>query len=727
LQDISLVVIHILKREGTIMKKVKIFILTFILIISSSIPAFAIDPTPIIIDPITILPMMPVFFNTKTVYSTPLYRLYKNDWDIHTYTSSSSERIDLISEGWTDEGIIAYVSPVDLPGYEALNRYQSFGRLVKLSTTPIPGLTWWHHTGTVGYIPPEPFVGFSHMHESVKSLSEGDMPWDSDYYYSSEFIQFGPWGKIPKIPFGYNFTGNTFNLWTNSTILQEISISDLPSNVSGGHKRTLAWSTLMAGGKIELLYSSDNGSTWNTIEEDIDNPTKNGSYQWTVPNITNSKMKVRILWMPAPGKSAAAWDTSNTFATTKDPGIITLIPIGPGIDILTIKPSAPTNLTANPGILTKKITLYWADNSANETSYAVERKVEGGFYSGIGLVGINETEYTDTSISTSVEYIYRVMAKGAILDSGYSNEAEAVYTGLVVKPRLPDGFIFPDFPDPPDNVTTAFTDGSNSEVIVSWNPPAGTYTGFKVERDAGIGWIELGNTTEDDHDFVDVDLTELSGVISYRVKTYDEALTSTPSYLASIDLGETEPPLPDLPAIFDGTQSGWAEPELIEAYENGLTYPGVMYDYGRSITREEFCTIAVKLYEKLTGFTAIPGIDPFDDTDNPDVLKAYKLGIVNGISETQFAPSNNITRQEMCVMIYRALGAARLDTSVDPTAPFPFTDADIIASWAIKEVKFCHQNGIMNGTSLTTIDPLLNTPREQAIVLINRTYNSFGS
>lgn len=63
------------------MKKVKIFIL----IISSSIPAFAIDPTPIIIDPITILPMMPVFFNTKTGYSTPLYRLYKNDWDVHTY------------------------------------------------------------------------------------------------------------------------------------------------------------------------------------------------------------------------------------------------------------------------------------------------------------------------------------------------------------------------------------------------------------------------------------------------------------------------------------------------------------------------------------------------------------------------------------------------------------------------------------------------------------------
>lgn len=639
-------------------------------------------------------------------------------------SSSSSERIDLIAEGWTDEGIIAYVSPVDLPGYEALTRYQIFGRLVKLSTTTTTGLSWWHHTGTVGYIPPDAFAESSLVHESVKSLAEGDMPWDSDHYYSSDFFQIGPWGKIPSIPSGYNLTINLFNMWSSSTILQKISISDIAPNVSGGHKYTLHWTTLVAGGKVELMYSNDNGGTWNTIATGINNPTKNGNYQWAVPNSTNNKMKVRVLWMPTTGESAAAWDTSNTFATAKDPGIITLIPIDPGIDILTIKPSAPTNLTANPGIITKEVSLHWSDNSANETGYSIERKIDGSLYLEIGTMGINETEYKDTSIVSGVEYTYRVKAKGIILDSGYSNEAEALYTGLVVMPSLPDGFIFPDFPDPPEDVTAAFTDGSNSEVLVSWNPPSETYTGFKVERDAGIGWIELGNTTEDDHDFVDVDLTGLSGEISYRVKTYDEALTSSPSDPTSVTLSEEEA---EPPAILDGTQSGWAEPELIEAYENGLTYPGVMYDYGRSITREEFCTIAVKLYEKLTGFTAIPGIDPFDDTDNPDVLKAYKLGIVNGISETQFAPSNNITRQEMCVMIYRALGAARLDTSVDPTAPFPFTDADIIASWAIKEVKFCHQNGIMNGTSLTTIDPLPNTPREQAIVLISRTYNSFSN
>jgi hypothetical protein len=55
------------------------------------------------------------------------------------------------------------------------------------------------------------------------------------------------------------------------------------------------------------------------------------------------------------------------------------------------------------------------------------------------------------------------------------------------------------------------------------------------------------------------------------------------------------------PLKFDGTQSDWAEPELIEAYNYNLTYPLIMNNYKNNITREEFCTIAVKLYESLTG------------------------------------------------------------------------------------------------------------------------------
>ncbi|MBG0764770.1 MAG: hypothetical protein H0S78_07770, partial [Tissierellales bacterium] len=80
--------------------------------------------------------------------------------------------------------------------------------------------------------------------------------------------------------------------------------------------------------------------------------------------------------------------------------------------------------------------------------------------------------------------------------------------------------------------------------------------------------------------------------------------------------------------IFDGTQSAWAESELKEAFDYNLTYPDVMNNYKKNITREEFSTLVVRLYEELTGDEAKIDKDPFFDTNNKEVLKAYNLGIV---------------------------------------------------------------------------------------------------
>ncbi|MGI6685556.1 MAG: S-layer homology domain-containing protein [Bacillota bacterium] len=177
---------------------------------------------------------------------------------------------------------------------------------------------------------------------------------------------------------------------------------------------------------------------------------------------------------------------------------------------------------------------------------------------------------------------------------------------------------------------------------------------------------------------------------------------------------------------FDGTQSQWAEKELQEAYSYGLTYSQVEQNYQNPITREEFCVIAVKLYEKLGGAAPVLGSNPFTDTTNPEILKAYALGIVKGTSTTTFSPKNNITRQEICVMILRALQSAKPSLNTTPGSDFPFNDAGKVASWAIDAMKFCYQNDIMKGTGPGTISPLNNTNREQAIVLLKRTFTKYS-
>lgn len=179
--------------------------------------------------------------------------------------------------------------------------------------------------------------------------------------------------------------------------------------------------------------------------------------------------------------------------------------------------------------------------------------------------------------------------------------------------------------------------------------------------------------------------------------------------------------------------SNWAVDEISEAFQKGLTTNRILNNYQQFITREEFCEISVKLYEALTKEKSIPEHpNPFNDINNQEVLKAYKIGIVKGISPNMFAPDNKITRQEVCVMLSNAITAYSSELKLDYDTYYhintgnSFSDKNLIASWAMHSVDFMNTKGIMKGVGNNQMNPLGNTTREQAIALINRCYNEFS-
>ncbi|MEW6417168.1 MAG: S8 family serine peptidase [Nitrospirota bacterium] len=87
-----------------------------------------------------------------------------------------------------------------------------------------------------------------------------------------------------------------------------------------------------------------------------------------------------------------------------------------------LPPTAPGSLSAS-AISSSQIDLSWTDNSSNETGFKIERKVDaGGTYSEIATVGANITTNSDTGLSASTTYYYRVSAYNVAGDSSYSNE-----------------------------------------------------------------------------------------------------------------------------------------------------------------------------------------------------------------------------------------------------------------------------------------------------------------
>lgn len=117
----------------------------------------------------------------------------------------------------------------------------------------------------------------------------------------------------------------------------------------------------------------------------------------------------------------------------------------------------------------------------------------------------------------------------------------------------------------------------------------------------------------------------------------------------------------------------------------------------KNITREEFCELAINLYEMVTSQPATQiDANPFKDTDNPAVLKANKLEIVYGVSKDTFAPNKPITLQEISVILFRTLRAFNpaLAAIIQNTGEVP--NEDKIPSWTVDGIRFFNYLGISN-------------------------------
>jgi len=170
--------------------------------------------------------------------------------------------------------------------------------------------------------------------------------------------------------------------------------------------------------------------------------------------------------------------------------------------------------------------------------------------------------------------------------------------------------------------------------------------------------------------------------------------------------------------------SGGGDP-IDEAKELNLVTEKISSNYDKDITREELCELTVKLYQALSGKEAVlPETNKFRDTNNPEILRATVLGIVNGVNDSKFLPNIKVTREEMVTMLYRTLNA--VDSSlVTENNEVTFADKEEISKWALDAVGFMNKNGILFGVGYSRVEPKGNTTREQAILLVRRTYDKF--
>ena len=116
-----------------------------------------------------------------------------------------------------------------------------------------------------------------------------------------------------------------------------------------------------------------------------------------------------------------------------------------------------------------------------------------------------------------------------------------------------------------------------------------------------------------------------------------------------------------------------------------------------------------------------PYVNPFTDVKETDwfymeLMRAYRFNIVNGVTETTFAPQAPCTRAQMVAMVLRPL----LIDDREPEGVLPFTDVDPNA-WYYDEICIAYEMGLVTGKSETTFDPNGTVTRAEVVTMIYRT------
>jgi len=171
--------------------------------------------------------------------------------------------------------------------------------------------------------------------------------------------------------------------------------------------------------------------------------------------------------------------------------------------------------------------------------------------------------------------------------------------------------------------------------------------------------------------------------------------------------------------------SAWASAELAKADSLGLI-PDCLEgeDLRQDITRAEFAAVAVKVYEALSGTPATPAVtNPFTDTTDIEVLKAYNEGITNGTGNgTTFSPNALLNREQAATMLARVFKKVTMpgwtlatdgQYPLSYTKPAAFKDDGDISGWAKDFVYFMAANGIIQGNAGKFM-PKAVTPEQEA-------------
>lgn len=173
---------------------------------------------------------------------------------------------------------------------------------------------------------------------------------------------------------------------------------------------------------------------------------------------------------------------------------------------------------------------------------------------------------------------------------------------------------------------------------------------------------------------------------------------------------------------FTDTENHWAQEAITYCYAKGLMAGTDETTFAPDLTtsRGMIVTILYALEENPTVSGGMAFVDVNEEAWYADAAAwAYEIGIVSGYGDGFFGPDDEITREQMALILmnyarykgYSTKKANDLDK---------FSDAGEINAWALDALRWANAEGMMSGRGEDTIAPLVTATRAEAATILMR-------
>ena len=229
-------------------------------------------------------------------------------------------------------------------------------------------------------------------------------------------------------------------------------------------------------------------------------------------------------------------------------------------------------------------------------------------------------------------------------------------------------------------------------------PTAPTKDGFEFD-----GW------------YTDKELTE----------KYDFSEKVTKSFTLYAKWNERKSETPEWKNPFGDVKDGdWFRDAVEYVNKNGLMSGTDVteFDPNGLVTRAMLVTVLWRAENKPQVNLIMPFADVEENAYYAGAVRwAASEGIVKGYSKVEFAPNDNITREQIAAIMHRYAAYKKYDTSAgENTNILSYADYAEISEYAIPSVQYAVGSGLIKGKTDSTINPSDNATRAETAEILKR-------